>query len=331
MAGGNLVRVRLSRIGLFKTGALATQSPLMRHHEFSTGRLGGVARRLALLVIAFQGERRSMRQEPPCLLQNTVKVRSVQEPRRRQSKARFLPSLQGRRQSGWRVSRVAGVSAPRVGPARARAARAAGAGRTPDDGAETPGRAVGRAGEPRPRGRWDRRRCDRAVTAPGGGGLPASPSAASSPWTAWGSVTAPRIRRGPPQRGQTRTSSANTRRRSGAQGQRRETGAACRAAAGDGVGTMAARQRARGARTPRYASHGAAVAAPGRPSVRATPADPTPARWSRRARPGGTDTVAGRPGSPSVAPVPAGGARGRAPDARAGPAGARAPRHPHAG
>jgi hypothetical protein len=27
----------------------------------------------------------------------------------RQSKARFLPSLQGRRQSGWRVSRVAGV------------------------------------------------------------------------------------------------------------------------------------------------------------------------------------------------------------------------------
>jgi fumarylacetoacetate (FAA) hydrolase family protein len=57
------------------------------------------------------------------------------------------------------------------------------------------------------------------VTAPGGGGLPASPSAASSRWTAWGSVTAPRIRRGPPQRGQTRTSSANTRRRSGAQGQ----------------------------------------------------------------------------------------------------------------
>jgi len=36
----------------------------------------------------------------------------------------------------------------------------------------------------------------------------------------------PSIRRGPPQRGQTRTSIANTRRRSRAQGQRREPGAA---------------------------------------------------------------------------------------------------------
>jgi hypothetical protein len=67
--------------------------------------------------------------------------------------------------------------------------------------------------------------------------------------TASGSVTVSRIRRGPAQRAQTKTSIANTRRSSRAQGHRRETGAAvARAAAGDGVGTMADLQRARGAR-----------------------------------------------------------------------------------
>jgi tRNA synthetases class I (E and Q), anti-codon binding domain len=44
--------------------------------------------------------------------------------------------------------------------------------------------------------------------------LGARPRAASSRRTACGSVTAPRIRRGPPQRGHTRTSIANTWRRS---------------------------------------------------------------------------------------------------------------------
>jgi hypothetical protein len=48
----------------------------------------------------------------------------------------------------------------------------------------------------------------------GGGGFAAKPSATSSRWTAGGSVTAPTMRRGPPQRGQTRISIANTRRRS---------------------------------------------------------------------------------------------------------------------
>jgi hypothetical protein len=90
-----------------------------------------------------------------------------------------------------------------------------------------------------------------AETGRPGGGAAASPSAAGSRRTACGSVTAPRIRRGPPQRGQTRTWIANTQRRSWAQGQRRGTGAAAaRASAGDGFGTMAALQRACGARSP---------------------------------------------------------------------------------
>jgi hypothetical protein len=63
--------------------------------------------------------------------------------------------------------------------------------------------------------------------------------------TACGSVTAPRIRRGPPPRGQTRTWIASTRRRSWAPGPRRGTGAAAaRASAGDGFGTIADLQRA---------------------------------------------------------------------------------------
>jgi hypothetical protein len=54
------------------------------------------------------------------------------------------------------------------------------------------------------------------VTERGGGGRVASPSPAKSRRTAWGSVTAPTIRRGPAQRGQTRTSIANRRVRPGA-------------------------------------------------------------------------------------------------------------------
>jgi hypothetical protein len=70
------------------------------------------------------------------------------------------------------------------------------------------------------------------------------PQRGEQPLDRVGLVTAPRIRRGPPQRGQTRTWIANTRRRSWAQGQRRGTSAAAaRASAGDGFGTMAARQR----------------------------------------------------------------------------------------
>jgi hypothetical protein len=58
-----------------------------------------------------------------------------------------------------------------------------------------------------------RSRAGQAAGTTGGGGSAARPSAASSRRTAWGSVTAPRIRRGPPQRSHTRTSIANTRRR----------------------------------------------------------------------------------------------------------------------
>ena len=54
-----------------------------------------------------------------------------------------------------------------------------------------------------------------------GGGSGASPSAARSRRTAWGSVTAPRIRRRPPQRSHTSTSNPNTRWSNRAQGHRR--------------------------------------------------------------------------------------------------------------
>jgi hypothetical protein len=58
---------------------------------------------------------------------------------------------------------------------------------------------------------WARSRAGQAAGAGRpGGGSGASPSAARSRRTAWGSVTAPTIRRGPAQRGQTRTSIANT-------------------------------------------------------------------------------------------------------------------------
>jgi hypothetical protein len=53
-----------------------------------------------------------------------------------------------------------------------------------------------------------------AATGCPGGGSAASPSAARSRRTACGSVTAPRIRRAPPQCGLTRISIANTRRNS---------------------------------------------------------------------------------------------------------------------
>jgi hypothetical protein len=65
----------------------------------------------------------------------------------------------------------------------------------------------------------------RASLAVPGGGSAASPSATSMRRTAAGSVTAPRIRRRPPQRSQTSTSIANTRWRRCAQGQRH--GAEC--------------------------------------------------------------------------------------------------------
>ena len=87
-----------------------------------------------------------------------------------------------------------------------------------------------RAGLDGPSARWadsgggGGRRRDAVVTRRGWHGPAAArrarPSAARSRRTAWGSVTAPRIRRGPPQRSQTRTSIANTRRRSRAQGHR---------------------------------------------------------------------------------------------------------------
>jgi hypothetical protein len=78
------------------------------------------------------------------------------------------------------------------------------------------------------------------------------PSAASTRRTACGSVTAPRIRRGPPQRSQTSTWIANTRRRSRAQVQRfgERAPASAPASSDAGVGTSADRHWARGARTP---------------------------------------------------------------------------------
>jgi hypothetical protein len=84
-----------------------------------------------------------------------------------------------------------------------------------------------------------------------GGGSAASPSAARSRRTAWGSVTAPRIRRGPPQRGHTRTSNPNTRWSNRAQGHRRGTpaSASARAASEAAFWTIAARHRDREAVT----------------------------------------------------------------------------------
>ena len=64
------------------------------------------------------------------------------------------------------------------------------------------------------------RRGQAAGTGRPGGGSAARPSAAKTRRTAWGSVTAPRIRRGPPQRSHTRISIANTRWRSWAHGHR---------------------------------------------------------------------------------------------------------------
>ena len=73
----------------------------------------------------------------------------------------------------------------------------------------------------RRRRRWARSRAGQAAGAGRpGGGSGASPSAARSRRTAWGSVTAPRIRRRPPQRSHTSTSRPNTRWSSRAQGQR---------------------------------------------------------------------------------------------------------------
>jgi hypothetical protein len=107
-------------------------------------------------------------------------------------------------------------------------------------------------------GRWAwiegrvRRPGQAAGTAPPGGGSAASPSPTSTRRTAWGSVTAPRIRRRPPQRSHTRISIANTRWSNRAQGHRLEdrSAAAARVSAGAGGGTIAARHWARGPSTP---------------------------------------------------------------------------------
>jgi hypothetical protein len=101
----------------------------------------------------------------------------------------------------------------------------------------------------RPRRWWARSTVDQAAGAGHpGGGWAASPSAPSKRRTASGSVTGPTIRRGPAQRGQTRTSIANTRRRRRAQGHRLEDRppASARAPFAAG-GTIADLQRARGA------------------------------------------------------------------------------------
>ena len=64
----------------------------------------------------------------------------------------------------------------------------------------------------RPRRWWARSTVGQAAGAGRpGGGSGASPSAARSRRTAWGSVTAPRIRRRPPQRSHTSTAKPNTR------------------------------------------------------------------------------------------------------------------------
>ena len=100
---------------------------------------------------------------------------------------------------------------------------------------------------------WARSRAGQAAGAGRpGGGSGASPSAARSRRTAWGSVTAPRIRRRPPQRSHTSTSKPNTRWSSRAQGQRRgaRVSTSTRESGGDGVGTMADLQRDRGPRSP---------------------------------------------------------------------------------
>jgi hypothetical protein len=70
-----------------------------------------------------------------------------------------------------------------------------------------------------PRGR-DRPRIRQPGRGGPGGGSAARPSAASRRRMACGSVTAPRVRRGPPKRSQTKTGMANTRRRRQAQGHR---------------------------------------------------------------------------------------------------------------
>ncbi len=128
----------------------------------------------------------------------------------------------------------------RAAPAWEHGAGWAGKGRASDSRARASGagRAAGRAGVGRrPAGSAGRRGPRRRVvtggigggqatgTARRGGGSAASPSAAKSRRPAWGAVTAPGIRRGPPQRSQTSTGIANTRWRSRAQGQRRGAGA----------------------------------------------------------------------------------------------------------
>jgi hypothetical protein len=84
----------------------------------------------------------------------------------------------------------------------------------------------------------------------GGGGSPASPSAARSRRSAGGSVTAPTIRRGPAQRGHTSTSTANTRCKSVAQegrpGDRGRFVSGAASAWAGGCGTIAARHAACG-------------------------------------------------------------------------------------
>ena len=83
-----------------------------------------------------------------------------------------------------------------------------------------------------------------------GGGSAASPSAASTRRTAWGWLTAPRMRHEPPQRSQTSTWIANTRRRSRAQVHRPADRASTSVSSWLGTGTMADRHWACGARTP---------------------------------------------------------------------------------
>ena len=172
-----------------------------------------------------------------------------------------------------------------------------------------------------------------AWTARPGGGWAASPGALSNRRTAWGAVTAPRIRRGPPQRSHTRTSMANTRWSSRAQGHRPgdRAPASARASSGAGVGTIVERQAARGARTPWYASNGrrgggtrAARRSNNSSGWRSSAVEPSlQGRLKGRA--------AARPCSRSAGRAPAAAARGRAPGVRVGRAGARAPPRRRAG
>ena len=169
------------------------------------------------------------------------------------------------------------------------------------------------------------RRVVGAIARASGGGSAARPSAARSRRTAWGSVTAPRIRRAPPQCSHTRTSGPRSRTRGGgaepgaiASGIARRRPGACRPPAA-GRSPISSGHAGRGCHG-RRATAGAA-GAPTRQDAQATPTGPPATQSTRRSTVGGTDRAAGHPRSRSIGPAPTGDARDSgtgAPPGRAG-------------